>query len=69
MIALLLLLLSPLQHAQMDTLTLARSYAYAEEAHPLRQQLALQHEIASLRVENLNVSYLPVLAIRSQAVY
>ncbi|MDX1429100.1 MAG: TolC family protein [Rhodothermales bacterium] len=69
MIALLLLLLSPLQHAETDTLTLAQSYAYAEEAHPLRQQLSLQHEIASLRVENLNVSYLPALAIRSQAVY
>jgi outer membrane protein TolC len=52
-----------------DTLTLDAAYRAAEAHHPLREQIDLREDIATLRVQNLNARYLPSFAVGGQATY
>ena len=71
MIALLLALwtLAFWTSAPADTLRLDACYLLAEAHHPRRQELALQDNIAALRLENLDARFLPTLTLQSQATY
>ncbi|MEZ4702997.1 MAG: TolC family protein [Rhodothermales bacterium] len=55
--------------APADTLHLQACYQLAEAHHPRRQELALQDDIAALRLDNLSTRFLPSLSLQSQAVY
>jgi outer membrane protein TolC len=55
--------------APADTLSLQQAYRLAEDAYPLRRQIAVQETLSDLRTANVGVSRLPALSIRGQAVY
>lgn len=69
MIVLLTLTLVAATPALPDTLDLAQCYREAEAHYPLQQHVALQEAITALRVENLDVGYLPALSLNGQAAY
>lgn len=64
-----ILLLTLLFIAPPDSISLDACYQLAEAHHPLQNERALINEISALKIDNLNVRFLPALSLRSQATY
>lgn len=64
-----ILLLALLFFAPPDSISLATCYQLAEAHHPLQNERTLIDDISTLKIDNLNVRFLPTLSLGSQATY